>query len=144
MLFLLIPSYREGREQNETELKEWGAKIKSSLGFFFSFPKRFQHHYSFSYALAFSSPGLICIDIHTGSGKLLEPASCCERQPTELGFLRTHLHLFPIGNVLQDALSEGLPACPPPDGWLDDALYFYSHCLPSHHDPPFSPNTLCT
>lgn len=108
------------------------SKNKKLPGFFFSFPKRFQHHYSFSYALTFSSPGLICIDIHTGSGKLLEPASCCERWPTELGFLRTHLHLFSVGNVLQDALSEGLPACPPPDGCVSTPIvYPHTMILPS-------------
>lgn len=69
-------------------------KNKARTGF--SFPKRFQHHCSLSDVLTFSSPGSICIEIHTGTRKLLEPASCCERLPTELGLLRIHLHLLEL------------------------------------------------
>jgi hypothetical protein len=52
----------------------------------FFFFKESLCHYLFLDVLTFCSTGSGYIEIHTGSEKLLEPASSCERLPTELGF----------------------------------------------------------
>lgn len=97
-----------------------------------------QYQYLFLRFLTFCSPKHRNKEIHTGSGKFLEPASSCERLPQSQilwgwGHQAFPLYPFRVGDVLHSILWEGLPAwTPSPDGLCVSLLF---HCLSQIHSP---------